>query len=119
MAEKDLSAVAQRIYLSENSMLCYGPLVSEFGGGGRVHGASQPRHWGTPGSAAYDNKYTNTQTEAPIGPTYAGRVVCRRAKNRESRRRQRQSVAAVNRAAELTARRCDVGLTSRHRRRRR
>ena len=70
MAEKDLSAVAERIYLSENSMLCYGPLVSEFGGGrGRVHGASQPRHWGAvsppPGSAAYDNKYTNTQTEAP------------------------------------------------------
>ena len=23
----------QRIYLSENSMLCYGPLVSELGGG--------------------------------------------------------------------------------------
>ena len=42
--------------------------------------------------------------------------VCRRANNRESRRRQRQSVAAENRAAELTARRCDVGLTSRHRR---
>ena len=28
----------QRIYLTENSMLCYGPLVSELGGG-RVHGA--------------------------------------------------------------------------------
>ena len=42
----------------------------------------------------------------------------RRAKNRESRRRQRQSGAAENRAAGLTARRCDVGLTLRHRRRR-
>jgi len=29
----------------ENSMFCYGPLVSELGGG-RVHGAPQPRHWG-------------------------------------------------------------------------
>ena len=40
--------------------------------------------------------------------------ICRRAKNRESRRRQRQSGAAENRAAGLspTARRCDVGLTS-------
>jgi len=28
----------------ENSMLCYGVLVSELGG--RVHGAPQPRHWG-------------------------------------------------------------------------
>jgi len=37
---------------------------------------------------------------------------CHRAKNRESRRRQRQSGAAENRAAGLTARRCDVGLTS-------
>ena len=35
--------------------------------------------------------------------------ICRRAKNRESRRRQRQSEAAENRAAGLTARRCDVG----------
>ena len=43
--------------------------------------------------------------------------ICRRAKNRESRRRQRQSAAAENRAAGLTARRCDVGLTLRHRRR--
>ena len=42
----------------------------------------------------------------------------RRAKNRESRRRQRQSGAAGNRAAGLTARRYDVGLTLRHRRRR-
>ena len=42
--------------------------------------------------------------------------ICRRAKNRESRRRrQRQSGAAENTAAELTARRCDVGLTLRHR----
>ena len=31
----------QRIYLTENSMLCYGPLVSEFGGP-RVHGAPNP-----------------------------------------------------------------------------
>jgi len=38
--------------------------------------------------------------------------ICRRAKNRESRRRQRQSEAAENRAAGLTARRCDVRLTS-------
>ena len=44
---------------------------------------------------------------------------CRRAKNRESLRCQRQSGAAENRAAGLTARRCDVGLTLRHRRRRR
>ena len=29
----------------ENSMFCYGPLVSELGGP-RVHGAPQPRHWG-------------------------------------------------------------------------
>jgi len=38
-------------------MLCYGPLVSEFGGP-RVHGAPQPRHWGgcAPGSAAYDGR---------------------------------------------------------------
>ena len=35
----------------------------------------------------------------------------RRAKNRESRRRQRQSGTAENRAAGLTARCCDVGLT--------
>jgi len=38
--------------------------------------------------------------------------ICHRAKNRESRRRQRQSGAAENRAAGLTARHCDVGLTS-------
>jgi len=38
--------------------------------------------------------------------------LCRRAKNRQSRRRQRQSGSAVNRAAGLTAWRCDVGLTS-------
>jgi len=46
--------------------------------------------------------------------------VTRRAKNRESRRRQRQSGAAENRAAGLRARRCDVGLglTLRHGRRR-
>jgi len=41
----------------ENCMFCYGPLVSESGGGGRVHGAPQPRHWegasAPPGSAAY------------------------------------------------------------------
>ena len=37
---------------------------------------------------------------------------CCCAKNQESRRRQRQSGAAENRAAGLTARRCDVGLTS-------
>jgi len=42
----------------------------------------------------------------------------RRAKNRESRRRQRQSGTAENRAAGLTARLCDVCLTLRHRRRR-
>ena len=36
--------------------------------------------------------------------------ICRRAKNRESRR-QRQSGAAENRAARLTARHCDAGLT--------
>ena len=29
----------------ENSMFCYGPLVSELRGP-RVHGAPQPRHWG-------------------------------------------------------------------------
>jgi len=40
--------------------------------------------------------------------------ICRRAKNRESRRRLRQSAAAKNRAAGLTARRCDVGLTLRY-----
>jgi len=39
-------------------------------------------------------------------------------KSRESRRRQRQLGAAENRAAGLTAQRCDVGLTLRHRRRR-
>ena len=44
--------------------------------------------------------------------------ICRRAKNRESRRRQRQSGATENRAAGPRARRCDVGLTLRHRRRR-
>jgi len=44
----------------ENSMLCYGPLVSELGGT-RVHGSLQLRHWGglcTPpphGSTAYAN----------------------------------------------------------------
>ena len=31
----------QRIYLTENSMLCYGLLVSELEGG-RVHGAPNP-----------------------------------------------------------------------------
>ena len=40
--------------------------------------------------------------------------ICRRAKNRESRRRLRQSAAAKNRAAGLTSRRCDVGLTLRY-----
>ena len=35
----DLSTTI-RIYLTENSMLCYGPLVSELGG--RVHGAPNP-----------------------------------------------------------------------------
>jgi len=35
---------------------------------------------------------------------------CRRAKNRESR--QWQSGSAENRAADLTARRCDVGMVS-------
>ena len=44
--------------------------------------------------------------------------ICRRTTNRESRRSQRQSGAAVNRAAGLIARRCDVGLTLRHMRRR-
>ena len=39
-------------------------------------------------------------------------------KNQESGRRQRQSGAAENRAAGLTARSCDVGLTLRHKRRR-
>ena len=43
--------------------------------------------------------------------------ICRRAKNRESRRRQRQS-GLQKTAAGLTARRCDVGLTLRRRRRR-
>jgi len=33
----------------ENSMFCYGPLVSELGGP-RVHGALQPRHWGGGGA---------------------------------------------------------------------
>ena len=49
----------QRIYLTENSMLCYGPLVSELGGG-RVHGAPNPIIGGGavpppgfPASAAY------------------------------------------------------------------
>jgi len=40
----------------ENSMFCYGTLVSELKGP-IVHGAPQPRHWGAggpPGSAAYD-----------------------------------------------------------------
>jgi len=46
------------------------------------------------------------------------KILCRRAKNRESRRRQRQSLAAENIAAGLTARRCDVGLTLRRWRRR-
>ena len=36
--------------------------------------------------------------------------ICGHAKNPESRRRQRQSGAAENRAAGLTARRCDAGL---------
>jgi len=35
--------------------------------------------------------------------------ICRGAKNRQSRRRQRQSGYAEKRAAGLTARRCDVG----------
>ena len=36
--------------VSENSMFCYGPLVSELGGP-RVHGAPpQPRHWGWGGT---------------------------------------------------------------------
>ena len=39
--------------------------------------------------------------------------ICRRAKNRENRRRQWQLGAAENRAVGLTARRCecDIGLT--------
>ena len=40
--------------------------------------------------------------------------ICRRAKNRESRRRQRQLGAAENRAAGLTARRCAPQKSSRH-----
>ena len=43
---------------------------------------------------------------------------CRRAKYRESRRRQRQSGSTENRAAGPTSRRCDVGLTLSRRRRR-
>ena len=42
---------------------------------------------------------------------YVDEKICRRAKNGECRRRQRQSGATENRAAGLTARRCDVGLT--------
>ena len=34
----------QRLYLTENSMLCYGPLVSELGG--QSAWCPQPRHWG-------------------------------------------------------------------------
>ena len=40
--------------------------------------------------------------------------ICRRAKNRESRRRQRQLGAAENRAAGPTARRCAPQKSSRH-----
>jgi len=43
--------------------------------------------------------------------------ICHRAKNRACRRRQWQSGTAENRAAGLTARHCNVGLTLRHRRR--
>jgi len=46
----------QRIYYTENSMLCYGPLVSELGA--QSAWCPQPRHWGpvpppASGSAAY------------------------------------------------------------------
>jgi len=81
MAEKDLSAVAERIYLSENSMLCYGPLVSEFGGGAQCMVPPNPVIGGgcvPPGSAAYDNKYTNTQTEAPTHTPTTSYVVVRK-----------------------------------------
>jgi len=40
----DLSTTI-RIYLTENSMLCYGPLVSELEGGQSAW-CPQPRHWG-------------------------------------------------------------------------
>jgi len=43
-------------------------------------------------------------------------MLSRKKKPRESRRHKRQSGTADNRAAGLTARRCDVGLTLRHRR---
>jgi len=44
----------QRIYLTENSMLCYGHWCQSWGGG-RVHGAPTPSLGGLcpPGSAAY------------------------------------------------------------------
>jgi len=61
----------QRIYLTENSMLCCGPLVSELGGG-RVHGAPNPVIGGAvpPGSAAYGSgkkggPYSITERRVP------------------------------------------------------
>ena len=58
MSEKDFSAVAERIYLTENSMLCYGPLVSELGAQSAwctnpIIGGPVPVPPGPPGSAAY------------------------------------------------------------------
>jgi len=47
-----MSNGAGKFSTSENSMFCYGPLVSDLGGG-RVHGAPEPRHWG--GCAAYEH----------------------------------------------------------------
>ena len=53
--------------LTENSMLCYGPLVSELGG--RVHGAPTPSLGGLcprpPGSAAYGPEDIDRKRRAP------------------------------------------------------
>ena len=56
-------------------MFCYGPLVSELGGG-RVHGAPQPRHWG----AAYDDRpvcFQMCRTLAIYAGTFVQRVFLR------------------------------------------
>ena len=64
-----------------------------------------------------ENVRCNARSSLQIRERKCWQKIYCRAKNSESRRHQRQSGAAENRAAGLTALCCDVGLTLRHRRR--
>ena len=61
--------------LRENSMLCYGPLVSELAGGGRVHCAPTPSLGAVPpGSAAYVTERRAPELISVLGSQPAGYV---------------------------------------------